>query len=257
MSEAEPEQPVVLITGAGAGIGLEFARQYAAKGWRIIASHRGKMPSAALVALSEAYDGVTMAQMDVTDIGQIGALAERLEDQSLDLLINNAGITHDGDPRAERQNLGTFDFALWDAIFDTNVRGSLAVSEAFLPHLQRGKFKKLVSISSSHGSLCEPPPTMVERQGTFYCASKAALNRQMQVIGHVLGPSGISVLVINPGAVATERHDEHVRAHGEIWPTHMFISLEQSVGGMIRVIDRAIPAGEAHFVDHDGTEHAW
>lgn len=257
LADANSRLPTVLVTGATTGIGLEFARQYAEIGWRVIGTHRGKMPSSGLAALSTQFSAVTTKRMDVTDLHQITTLAEHLRGVPLDILITNAGITHDGDARAERQNLGSFDFALWEAIFATNVRGSLAVSQAFLPHLERGSGRKLVAITSSHGSLTDPPPTMEDVQGTFYCSSKAALNRQMQVLARILGPRGIAVLVINPGAVSTERHEEHVRDHGEIWPAHMFLTREESVGGMIEAIAQAGPPGDARFVDHDGQVHRW
>ncbi|MBN8832165.1 MAG: SDR family NAD(P)-dependent oxidoreductase, partial [Sphingomonadales bacterium] len=177
--------PSVLVTGASTGIGLEFVRQYAECGWRVVATHRGRETPETLVRLATKHPGVEPATMDITKADEVAALARALRAQPLDILINNAGITKDDDGASVRQNFGHYDFGLMDLIFATNVQGPLRVSQAFAEHLAAGQRKLLVTISSTHGSLTGPPGTLEELQGTFYCASKAALNRQMQVIAHV------------------------------------------------------------------------
>ena len=81
--------PTVLITGANRGLGLEFARQYAADGWSIVATCRD--PTGA-TELAETEGDVEVYAMDVTDHGQIQALARTLRRRTFDLLLNNAGI---------------------------------------------------------------------------------------------------------------------------------------------------------------------
>jgi NAD(P)-dependent dehydrogenase (short-subunit alcohol dehydrogenase family) len=256
MTAPENNLKTVLITGASTGIGFEFARQYAVRDWRVIATHRGAVP-ASLAQLAAEYPAVRPARMDVTRAAQVDALAQELRDVPIDLLINNAGITHDGDGASERQNIGGYDFGLMEAIHATNLRGPLLVTQAFAGNLEQGRGKTLVTISSAHGSLTDPPATLEELQGVFYCSSKAALNRAMQVLGSVLAPRGIRTLVLNPGAVWTERYESYVAENGDAWPKEMFIMPEVSVAGMIASIDGVGAAGPARFLDHDGNEHAW
>lgn len=249
--------PTVLITGASTGLGFEFARQYAARGWRVIATHRGSQTPGKLAELAGAYPAVEPAQMDVTRSEEAEELAQKLREVPLDLLINNAGITHDGDGASERQNLDGFDFGLMETIYATNVRGPLIVTQALVDHLDRGEGKTLVTLTSAHGSMTGPPPTLEELQGVFYCSSKAALNRAMQVLGRVLAGRGIKTLLFNPGAVWTERYEQYVAENGDAWPKDMFIMPEVSVAGMIAAIDAASEAGGAQFLNYDGSEHPW
>ncbi len=257
MSDAGGGAPSVLITGASTGIGLAFARAYGARGWHVIPTHRGVQVPDTLAELAQSNPAVRPAQMDVTSQEEVARLAGQMAGEPLDLLINNAGITHDGDARAERQNIGSYDFTLMERIFATNVMGPLRVTQGFAGNLELGSGKTIVTVSSQHGSLGDPPPTLPELQGTFYCASKAALNREMQVVAEVLEPKGIGLLLFNPGAVKTERHEEYVREHGEAWPEDMFITLEQSVCGMIAAIEKGAVPGQPQFLNHDGSKLSW
>ena len=83
----------VLITGANRGIGLEFSKQYAAKGWTVIATHRRTETPASLNELLSGYpDTVKVERMDVTDLAMIDAVAQKYRGQPIDILINNAAI---------------------------------------------------------------------------------------------------------------------------------------------------------------------
>ena len=84
----------VLITGSNQGIGLEFAKEYAAKGWTVIATHRRATTPAALASLQQQYPArVRIEHLDVTDPAQIKALALKLKGQPIDVLLNNAALT--------------------------------------------------------------------------------------------------------------------------------------------------------------------
>jgi NADP-dependent 3-hydroxy acid dehydrogenase YdfG len=93
----------VLITGANSGIGLEFATQYAAKGWTVIATHRRTETPQALADLSAHYKNVRVEKLDVTDVDNVAALATRLRGVPIDVLINNAGVYNDRSQCSERQ----------------------------------------------------------------------------------------------------------------------------------------------------------
>jgi NAD(P)-dependent dehydrogenase (short-subunit alcohol dehydrogenase family) len=86
------EATTVLITGSNRGIGLEFARQYAEKGWDVIATSRSPANDDELQALAAQYDNLRIEALDVSDHGQIDALAKKLEGTPIDVLLNNAGI---------------------------------------------------------------------------------------------------------------------------------------------------------------------
>lgn len=83
----------VLITGSNRGIGLEFARQYAELGWRVIATCRNPKTATELQALSKQYSRLVIEQLDVTDHSAIDALADKYRDTPIDVLLNNAGIS--------------------------------------------------------------------------------------------------------------------------------------------------------------------
>src|SRR6266567_3115072 len=78
----------VMITGANSGIGLEFARQYAAKGWAVIATHRRAEPPRTLTDPAGKFNKVRIESLDVTNIEQVKRLAEKLADVPIDVLIN-------------------------------------------------------------------------------------------------------------------------------------------------------------------------
>src|ERR1700690_2177556 len=82
----------VLITGANQGIGLEFAKEYAARGWTVIATHRRTSTPEELAKLAAEYPKVRIERMDVTDPAQIAALGAKLKGVPIDILLSNAGL---------------------------------------------------------------------------------------------------------------------------------------------------------------------
>src|SRR5690606_21080609 len=130
----------VLITGANSGIGLEFAKQYAAKGWTTIATHRRREIPETLAELVAEYPNVRIEALDVTSVEEAKALAERLAETPIDVLIKNAGVYNDRSncDRTDlecpgdwtNQTFGRFDYDLLDTIMAVNIKGPLIVSEA-------------------------------------------------------------------------------------------------------------------------------
>lgn len=127
-----------------------------------------------------------------------------------------------------------------------NVRGPLVVSEAFIDHVRAGKQKKMVSIGSTNGSVSQP---LGGSGAISYRASKAALNRAMQVVAVHLKAEGVTVLVLHPGAVLTERQAD-LDFPG-------MVEMEPSVAGMIDVIDKASIADTGRFIQYDGATVPW
>jgi NAD(P)-dependent dehydrogenase (short-subunit alcohol dehydrogenase family) len=143
--------PSVLITGANRGIGLEFARQYAAEGWVVFASCRNPKAAKELANLVKRSGGkLTVVQMDVTDGESVRNAARQLGNEAIDLLINNAGIS--GIPG---QRTGHIDYENWLRVLDVNTMGPLRVVEAFVDHIARSDRRLIVTITSGMGSIAE------------------------------------------------------------------------------------------------------
>lgn len=245
----------VLITGANSGIGLELTRQYADKGWSVIATHRRSGTPDSLADVIAEYPNVSVERMDVTSAEQIAALAARLEETPIDFLINNAGVYNDRADCNEdecpgdwsTQDFGSLRYGLFDTIMAVNVRGPLMVSEAFVEHVAASSRKTIISMSSTNGSLTEP---LAGAGGIFYRASKSALNKAMQQVATALQERGITVLLMHPGAVATER-----QAYLADFPG--MINVETSVTGMIATLDDVTFEDTGRFIQYDGQALAW
>jgi len=247
----------VLITGANSGLGLEFAKQYAAAGWNVIATHRRTDLPATLAELQAAFDNVTIEKLDVTSEVEAAALAQRLRGVPIDVLINNAGVYNDrGACRTEdcpgdwsTQQFGNLRFALLDTILAVNVKGPLLVSEALLENVRASRQKKIVAISSSNGSLTGPE---YSSGLIFYRASKAALNRAMQLVALDQRDAGVTVLMLNPGPVLTERQEYMREEFSEV-----MLEMSDSVSGMIEQIAAATVADSGRFIQYDGQTVPW
>jgi NAD(P)-dependent dehydrogenase (short-subunit alcohol dehydrogenase family) len=158
--------PTALITGASRGIGLEFVRQYAAAGWTVHAGARDPGSAGLLRELAPSGD-IHIHALDVTDRGQIAALAGKLDGQAIDLLINNAGMWV-----GENEWYGRVSDEDWMAEFRVHVFGTMAMCEAFVDNIAAGGKKLIVNISSGNGSL-----GWDVNVGDYpYNTSKAALN---------------------------------------------------------------------------------
>jgi NAD(P)-dependent dehydrogenase (short-subunit alcohol dehydrogenase family) len=249
----------VLITGANSGLGLEFTKQYAAKGWNVIATHRRRDMPETLAEVVSQYPKVRVETLDVTDVAQARALAARLADVAVDVLINNAGVYNDrsgcasGDEACpgdwSTQSFGQMNYELLDTIMDVNIKGPLVVSEAFYPNVKAGTLKKIVAISSSNGTITGELPN--PRPGaTFYRMSKAALNREMQIVAASVKPDGVTVVILNPGPTLTERQ-EYLRGNP------IMIEAAFTVENMIRTIERTTLEESGRFWRYDGVPEAW
>jgi NAD(P)-dependent dehydrogenase (short-subunit alcohol dehydrogenase family) len=245
----------VLITRANSGLGLEFAKQYAAKGWNVIATHRRSgVPDTLAPLVAEHPETVRVERMDVASISEVEALAAKLAGVPIDVLINNAGVysdrsnCSDENCRGEdKQTFGGIDYDLFDLIMAVNVRGPLVVSERFIDNVRASRQKKIIAISSTNGSVSQPLPGP---QGIAYRASKAALNRAMQLVAVKEQEEGVLVLMLHPGTVVTERLIGNRGVPGTV-------ETEPSVTGMISIIDRATMADTGRFLQYDGSTAPW
>jgi NAD(P)-dependent dehydrogenase (short-subunit alcohol dehydrogenase family) len=227
-----------LITGANRGLGLEFARQYAADGWQVYAACRHPNSASELQRLAEARSaGLQMLALDVTKPESVKAAAAKLNGRAIDLLLNNAGV---GGTRG--QTIGNIDYKAWAKVLDVNTMGPLRVSEAFIEHVARSERKLIVTLTSGMGSIADNTSG-----GAFaYRSSKAALNMVMRSLAIDLAPRGITCVVVNPGWVQTDMGGPNAT-----------LAPAESITRLRRLIDSLGPAQSGKFFNHDGREYAW
>jgi NAD(P)-dependent dehydrogenase (short-subunit alcohol dehydrogenase family) len=248
----------VLITGANSGIGLEFARQYAAKGWTVIATHRRAETPRALADLATRYGKVRIEKLDVTSVEQVSALAARLAGMPIDVLINNAGVYNDrskcgGDDEScpgdwTVESFGSLKYSLLDTMMAVNIKGPLIVTEGLYKNVLASTQKKIIAISSSNGTLtgeAQPRPGAM-----FYRMTKAALNREMQIVAASTRKDGVTVLMLNPGPTLTE-HQEYLKNYAGMLQTAF------TVENMINTIGKATLADTGRFLRYDGVTEPW
>jgi NAD(P)-dependent dehydrogenase (short-subunit alcohol dehydrogenase family) len=178
----------VVITGANRGLGLAFARQLHVDGATVIATARHPEKAKALHEL-----GVEVIKLDVTKDEDVAGLAAAIGDRSVDMLINNAGIT--GTWVSQIDKIDPQGVA---KVLDVNLIGPMRVTKALLPALRRGTTRRIVNISSWLGSLTRA----TKGGGSYgYRESKAALNMFTKAISIELRDESFTCIAMNPGAV--------------------------------------------------------
>jgi len=175
----------ILVTGANRGIGLELCRQLVSRGDRVIAACRNTSNDL------QGIDVRVEEGVDVTSTDSVSQLVRRLEGQTIDMLINNAGIL-------TRETLEQMDLEAVRWQFEVNALGPLRVSHALLP--QMGPGAKIGIVTSRMGSLSDN--TSGSRYG--YRMSKAAVNMAGVSLAHDLRDRGIAVALLHPGYVRTD-----------------------------------------------------
>lgn len=229
---------VVLVTGANRGLGLEFVRQYAAEDWVVLAACRSPQDAKELQQLAAGSNGrVRVIEMNVADTASVKAAAADLKDETIDLLLNNAGVG--GPPKG---GLGRIDYETWKKVLDINTLGPMRVTEAFLENVARGNGKRIVTITSGMGSIEDNASG-----GSYaYRSSKAAVNMAMKSLSIDLAPRGITCAVLNPGWVRTDMGGPN----GKLAPA-------ESIAAMRFVIATMKPDDSGKFLNWDGRNYPW
>ncbi|MEZ5565387.1 MAG: SDR family oxidoreductase [Gammaproteobacteria bacterium] len=236
------DSPTVLITGSSRGIGLELARQYAERGWHVIATARTPGKAKALQEIASRHPNVTLEALDVTNHAQIDALAKKYQGKPIDVLLNNAGISG----ADEMGSFGHLDYAVYNKVHAVNVIGPLKMAEAFLPNVAASQQKKIINITSTEGSI----GSVKTRGGSyFYRSSKAALNMAMRSLSLDLKRQGITVGLVSPGFVK----DDFTK--GIDLP--IMITPQESAAAVIKVIDDYDLAKTGTFIRHTGAGAPW
>jgi NAD(P)-dependent dehydrogenase (short-subunit alcohol dehydrogenase family) len=194
---------VVLVTGAGRGIGAAIATRFAEPGVTVAVTQRKVDGLAATAAAIRERGGEALCfGCDARDRAATGAMVDELlaARGRIDVLVNNAGTI-------VRQSLAETTEESWDAVFDTNVKGTLWTSQAVAASMvQRGE-GAIVNVSSVAG-------TLANAERGAYCASKGAVDLLTKVMALELGPHGVRVNAVAPGFIRTELNDVELTEGG-------------------------------------------
>lgn len=229
----------VLVTGSNRGLGFEWVRQYAAEGWRVCATCRHPAESRKLHEVASQHPNVSIHRLDVTKPDEVNAVSVELLNESVDMVINNAGVYYEKHAQVGLRKLRYED---WEYSFRVNTMGAVRLTEAFLGHLTRSEKRLVVAISTYMGSIAD-----IQSPGDYYYrSSKAALNAAMKRLANELKPQGIGVLILHPGWVRT-------------WMGGPGASLlpAESVNGMRGLIERFTLEDTGRFLRYDGVEMPW
>ncbi len=240
----DPIASHVLVTGSNRGLGLEFVRQLVPRAERVYATCRKPEAAAALSALAEAHgDTLRIAPLNVADPSSIETARELVgrDTEALDLLINNAGINGGG--RADR--FGTVDAETMMRVLRVNTVGPHLMVQAFADLLAAAsdpQGAKVINLTSQLGSIANTSG------GTWqsYKVSKAGLNMCTRLQAAELTEEGITAVSMHPGWVQTDMGGPDAR-----------LTPEESVAGMLGVIEDLTPDHAGRFLTHDGGELPW
>jgi len=203
---------VALVTGANTGVGFQVAKALATEGYTVYVGTRDlQKGEAAASAIGNAAKAV---QLDITDTETINKAVAKIQDESgyLTLLVNNAAISHAGkEGRTMEEVLGAQKPSIASiselrVVWDTNVFGTLAVTQATLPLLQSAPSARIVTVSSALGSLtlnANPQNPYRAAFDAVYGASKTALNGIFLSLANELENTNIKVHLVSPGFTAT------------------------------------------------------
>jgi NAD(P)-dependent dehydrogenase (short-subunit alcohol dehydrogenase family) len=242
------DRKIVLITGANKGIGFAAARELARAGHTVLlgARDRGRGTAAAADLAGHGLDA-RFVHLDVTDPATIAAAAGQIDAEHgrLDILINNAGISRDRPhPPAD------LPVATLREIYETNVFGVVAVTNAMLPLLRRSPAACIGNVSSGLGTvalLADPDSPLWQYANLLgYNSSKAALNAITLIYASTLRGTGIRVNALSPGFCATDLN--HHTGHR---------SAEEGGAAIARQATLPGDGPTGVFLSEDGGTHPW
>ncbi|MCO6000247.1 SDR family NAD(P)-dependent oxidoreductase [Actinoallomurus rhizosphaericola] len=240
------QKKIVLITGANKGVGFATARELGRAGHTVLLGARDpERGSAAAAELAGEGLDARFVRLDVTDPDTIAAAARLIAEtfDRLDILINNAGISRDRPHSPAELPVATL-----REVYETNVFGAVAVTNAMLPLLRRSPAPYIANVSSGLGTfsfLADPDPDLRPYANLLaYNSSKAALNAVTLIYANALRDSGFTVNSVSPGFCATDLNGHRGR-----------LSAAEGGAYIARQVTGDVPSGV--FLSEDGGTYHW
>ncbi|CAM2065981.1 SDR family oxidoreductase [Sulfidibacter corallicola] len=223
----------ILITGANRGIGLEFVRQYLSEGNRVLATCRNPEAAEDLKTLASS-GSLEIGALDVCSQESVDALAERWQNERIDLLINNAGVY------GPRTGFGPTNYEAWEEVLRTNTLAPFRVALAFVDRMNHGG--TLAFVTSKMGSITDN----TSGGAYVYRSSKAALNMIVKSMSIDLAPRGLTCVLLHPGWVKTDMGGPNA-----------LIDTLTSVSGMRSTLAEVGPNEAGAFFNYNGDRIPW
>lgn len=243
MSVLPQHRGTVLVTGANRGLGLEYCRQLAASGWRVLAGSRDPERATDLQSLSrDNPERIRLLRLDVVKEADVQAIAQELQGLPLDMLINNAGtFGPEGSPGGMRyQSLDHMDYGIWRNILEVNLLAPFRVTVALAASLRLAPRPVVVMLSSDLGSIANNRLG----QSHAYRTSKAGLNMLTRSIANEW--RDLITVAMAPGWCKTELGGEGAQ-----------IDPEDSVRAQLQTFTALTPSYNGQFIDRFGAPVAW
>lgn len=220
MTPSPESQQMVIVTGASTGIGAATARELAHRGFHVLAGVRRDQDADAIRG-----PGIEPLLIDITDAEHVRTLAARVDQdpqgRRLRAVVNNAGM-------GVNVPVETFPMNAWRKLFEVNLFGHVAVTQAVLPALIRSK-GRVINISSVGGKVA---------MATYgpYAATKFALEAVSDALRRELAATGVQVVVVEPGAVNTEMPSRAVAAANDL-AAAMTPEQQLCYGALVRAVN--------------------
>ena len=227
----------VLITGANRGLGLGFVKKYLEKNVNVLCTTRDISGSKELLECKERYpNNIEIFELDLLKENGAETLANQLNGMPIDILINNAGVG------SSNQHFEAVSSKPWLEVLKVNLIAPLIITQSLFENVKKSSAKKIYFLSSQLGSIGD------NTSGGMYIyrSSKTGLNQVVKSLSVDLKPKGITVVSLHPGWVKTDMGGPNAP-----------VSIDKSIEGMIKVIERTDINDTGRFLNYDGTELPW
>ena len=227
----------VLVTGANRGLGLGFVKNYLGKNVNVVGTTRDLKSSKELLALKEKFpNNLEIFELDLLKESAGDTLANFLGERPIDILINNAGVG------STNQHFEAVSPKPWLEVLKVNLIAPLMITQSIINNVKKGSDKKIYFLSSQLGSIGD------NASGGMYIyrSSKTGLNQVVKSLSVDLKPQGITVVSLHPGWVKTDMGGPNAP-----------VSIDESIEGMMQVIDATDIRDTGRFLNYDGKELPW
>ena len=227
----------VVITGANRGLGLGFVKNYLAKNVNVVSTTRDLKRSKELLAIKERFpNNLEIFELDLLKESAGYTVANFLGDRPIDILIINAGVG------SNNQYLQAVSPKPWMEVLKVNLIAPLMVTQSIIDNVKKGSDKKIYFLSSQLGSIAD------NTSGGMYIyrSSKTGLNQVVKSLSVDLKPQGITVVSLHPGWVKTDMGGPNAP-----------VSIDESIEGMMNVIETTNINDSGRFLNFDGKELPW